>query len=103
LGEPTDIEAPVAESGHLQDDVRGCNDDTTKDKVTQIEGDEPVSVILSDKGLHESETHSSLHNEASYAAQDNINEVCKCTQYASHVLDKIINDIMMNDASALTS
>jgi hypothetical protein len=85
LGEPTDIEAPVTESGHFQDDVRGCKDDTVKEKGIRIEGDEPVSVILSDKGLHESGNHSSLHNDASYAALDNINEVINCTHHTSWI------------------
>jgi hypothetical protein len=88
LGGSADIEAPVtesAQSGHFQDDVRGCNDDTVKEKDIQIEADEPVSIILSDKGLHESENHSSLHNDASYAALDNINEVINCTHHTSWI------------------
>ncbi|GJN27213.1 hypothetical protein PR202_gb15212 [Eleusine coracana subsp. coracana] len=63
-GGPTEFEVPVGsdtESGHPQDDVCGCNNDTAKEQGTHIKGDEP---ILTDKGLHESENYTSLHTEA---------------------------------------
>ncbi|XP_062226005.1 sister chromatid cohesion 1 protein 2-like [Phragmites australis] len=77
LDEPTDFESPAGcytEKRHLQDDVCECHDAMTKENDTQVKGDEPSSVVPSKKGPHESENHIPLHNEALYAALDNIDE-----------------------------
>ena len=67
LDEWTNIEAPVGchtESGPVQDEVCECDEDTDKEKGTQVEGDEPSSEIPPKEGLHESENEIPLHNEA---------------------------------------
>ncbi|CAL5068593.1 unnamed protein product [Urochloa decumbens] len=77
LDEGTDFEAPVGchtESGPVQVAVCECNDDTAKEKDTQVEGDEPSSEIPPKKGLHESENQIPLHHEALNAVLDNIDE-----------------------------
>ncbi|PUZ47748.1 hypothetical protein GQ55_7G191000 [Panicum hallii var. hallii] len=59
LDEWTDIEAPVGchtESRPVQDGVCECDEDTAKEKGTQVEGDEPSSEIPPKKGLRESES-----------------------------------------------
>ncbi|CAO2035557.1 unnamed protein product [Urochloa humidicola] len=77
LDEGTDFEAPVGchtESGPVPDAVCECNEDTVKEKDTQVAGDEPSSEVPPKKGLHESENQIAVHHEALNAVLDNIDE-----------------------------
>ncbi|CAD6260455.1 unnamed protein product [Miscanthus lutarioriparius] len=77
LEEPIDPEVPVdcqTESWPVQDEVCACNEDTIKEKSTQVKGDEPSSKAPPKNGLHESENQIPLHIEALNAAVDNIDE-----------------------------
>ena len=92
LEEPIDPEVPVdcqTESWPVQDEVCACNEDTIKEKSTQVKGDEPSSKAPPKNGLHESENQIPLHIEALNAAVDNIDEV----SYASNPLDRIVYDL----------
>ena len=67
LDERTDIDTPVGchtENGPDQDGVCECDEDTAKEKGTQVDGDEPSSEIPPKKGLRESENEIPLHNGA---------------------------------------
>ncbi|XP_062183578.1 sister chromatid cohesion 1 protein 2-like [Phragmites australis] len=76
LDELADIQAPgcYIESGHVQDDVCECIDDTAKEKGTQVKGDEHSSVDPLKTGMYESENHAPLHNETLNSALDYIDE-----------------------------
>lgn len=92
LEEPIDSEVPVdcqTESWPVQNEVCACNEDTIKEKSTQVSGDEPSSKVAPKNGLHESESQIPLHAEALNAAVDNIDEV----SYASNPLDRIVYDL----------
>jgi len=67
LDERTDIDTPVGchtENGPDQDGVCECDEDTAKEKGTQVDGDEPSSEIPPKKGLRKSENEIPLHNGA---------------------------------------
>lgn len=92
LEEPIDSELLVdcqTESWPVQDEVRACNEDTIKEKSTQVKGDEPSSKVPPKNGLHESENQIPLHIETLNAAVDNTDEV-SC---ASNPLDRIVYDL----------
>lgn len=91
LEEPIDSEVSVdcQKERPVQDEVCACNEDTIKEKSTQVKGDEPSSKAPPKNGLHESENQIPLHIEALNAAVDNIDEV----SYASNPLDRIVYDL----------